>query len=317
MRFIRRKVIQLIIVILAVTFLTFLMLNLLPGDTAVVICGAGCDETALEQVREDLGLNEPLMVRYVSWLGDAATGDLGASAINKQPVWEALSQRMPVTLELMIYSQIIALGVAIPCALLAARKPDSPFDRISSGLAFALFSLPVFFTGFLLILIFAVNLGWFPAVGYTKLDESVTENLRSLFLPALALALADIAIYLRLLRSDLIATLQEDYIAMAKAKGIPESRILLTHAFRPSTFSLLTVAGLNLGRLVGGTLVIDVIFGLNGLGKYLVDGIFKRDYVPVQGAVVVIAVGFVLINFAVDLLYAVLDPRIRHARAVA
>lgn len=315
--FVRRKLLQLVVVVLAVSFLTFLTLNLLPGDTAIAICGVGCDETQLEQVRADLGLNDPLLVRYVDWLGGAVTGDLGASAINRQPVSEALSQRLPVTLELMLLSQLIALGIAIPSALLASRRPDGVFDRISTGVSGVLLSVPVFVTGFILILIFAVNLEWFNATGYVKFTEDPLANLRSLFLPALALALADIAVYLQLLRIDLIATLQEDYIAMAKAKGMPEKRILLSHAFRPSTFTLLTVAGLNLGRLIGGTLIVDVIFGLNGLGKYLVDGIFKRDYIPVQGAVLVLAVGFSLINFLVDVLYAVLDPRIRHERAPA
>jgi peptide/nickel transport system permease protein len=316
-RFVRTKILQLVVVLFAVSFLTFMATNLLPGDTAISICGGTCQEEDLQELREELGLNDPLLLRYKDWLSGVVTGDLGESAISKQDVWEALQQRMPVTLELILYSQVMALGVAVPAALLAARRPDGWFDRISSGVAFALFSLPVFFTGFLLILIFAVGLNWFPAVNYTDFLDDPYENLRSLFLPALALALADIAIYLRLLRSDLIATLQEDYIAMAKAKGIPERKILLSHAFRPSTFSLLTVAGLNLGRLVGGTLVIDVIFGLNGLGKYVVDSILRRDYIPLQGAVLVIAVGFVTINFIVDLLYAVLDPRIRHARANA
>jgi peptide/nickel transport system permease protein len=167
-----------------------------------------------------------------------------------------------------------------------------------------------------LILIFAVNLGWFPSVGYVKFTDNPVENLHDLFLPALALAVAEMAVYMRLLRTDLISTLQEDYITMAKAKGITSRRVLLRHAFRPSTFSLITVAGLNFGRLIGGAFIIEVIFALNGIGRYIVDGILGRDYIPVQGGVVIVAVAYVLINFAIDMLYAVIDPRIRHARAI-
>jgi len=321
MRYFGRKLAQLCLILLAVTFLSFLMLNLLPGDPAVIICGFGCDEEGIEQVREDLGLNDPIPVRYAEWLSSALTGDLGESALTKQPVWEAIQQRMPVTLELLIYSQVLALGIAIPCGIIASQRPDGIFDKVSSGVAFLFFAVPNFVLALWLVYIFSVSLGWFPATGYTQLTEdlpgSIATNLKDLFLPAVTLAAAETAVYLRLLRTDMIATLQEDYITMAKAKGMPNRRILLRHAFRPSTFSLVTVAGLNMGRLIGGTLIIEVIFALNGLGKYLVDGIFRRDYIAVQGAVVVIAVGYVLINFFVDMLYAVLDPRVRHARAIA
>jgi peptide/nickel transport system permease protein len=321
MKYFGRKLAQLVAILLAVTFLSFLMLNLLPGDTAVAVCGFGCDEEGIELVREDLGLNDNLLQRYGSWLWDAVVHqDLGESALTKQPVWEAIKQRMPVTLELLIYSQILALGIAIPAGIIAAQRPDGWFDKSSSIIAFILFAIPNFVLALVLVYWFAVYWQIFPATGYTQLTSdlpgSIYENLKDLFLPAVTLAAAEMAVYLRLLRTDMIATLQEDYITMAKAKGMPNRRILLRHAFRPSTFSLVTVAGLNMGRLIGGTLVIEVIFALNGLGSYLVQGIFRRDYIAVQGAVVVIAVGYVLINFLVDMLYAVLDPRVRHARAL-
>lgn len=317
MRFVRRKIVQLLLVLLAVTFLSFLMLNLLPGDTAQVICGLGGGQECVDQKTEELGLDKPLPVRYVNWLGDALTGDLGASARNQQPVWEAIKQRLPVTLELLFYSQFIALVISIPVAIIAAQRAGGIFDRVSTSVAFALLSIPNFILAIVLILIFAVRLKWFPATGYVDFMDNPAENLKDLFLPALTLAVAEMATYMRLLRTDLIATLQEDYITMAKAKGLSSRRILLRHAFRPSTFSLVTVVGLNFGRLIGGTFIVEVIFALNGLGKYTVDGIIGRDYIPVQGAVVVIAVGYVLINFAVDMFYAVIDPRIRHARAIA
>lgn len=316
MRFIRKKLIELVVVLLAVTFLSFLMLNLLPGDTAEVLCAGAGGEECVEQKRAELGLDRPVPVRYLEWLGGVVTGDLGESARNGQPVWEAITQRAPVTIQLLIYSQVMALVVAIPMGLFAAQRAGGLFDRISTSVLFGLLSVPNFMLALILILVFSKRFGWFPAVGYTEFTENPIESMRTLFLPALTLAVAEMAVYMRLLRTDLIATLQEDYITMAKAKGMSSRRVLMRHAFRPSSFSLVTVIGLNFGRLIGGTLIVEVIFALNGLGKYTVDSILGQDYIPVQGAVVVIAVGYVLINFAVDLFYAVLDPRIRHARAL-
>ncbi len=314
MRFVRKKLVNLLIVLLSVTMLSFLMINLLPGDTADVICGPSCDEAAREQLREDLGLNKAIPVRYVEWLGGAITGDLGRSGRTQQPVMEAIRERLPVTLQLLVYSQVLALMLAIPAGIMAARRPGGWFDKTSTGTVFVLLGIPQFVMAPLLIYFFAVRWQIFPAI--YKEPGGFFELLKNLFLPAVSLAAAEMAVYLRLLRGDMIATLQEDYIMMAKAKGLSNSRILLRHAFRPSTFSLVTIVGLNMGRLIGGSLIVEVIFAIPGLGRYAVEGIFGRDYLAVQGAVVVIAVGYVLINFAVDMLYAVLDPRIRHARAV-
>ncbi|MCX7620087.1 MAG: ABC transporter permease [Acidimicrobiales bacterium] len=309
MRFVWRKFAQLIVVVLAVTFLSYLMLSLLPGDLAQVKCGISCDQQSLERTREELGLNQPIPLRYVKWLGKAVTGDLGKSGTNQQPITEALQQRLPTTIKLLVFSQLIALAIAVPAAVIAAQRAGGIFDRISTTLAFAGLSAPAYVVAPVLVYLFAVRLKWFPATG--------TEGLKSFVLPSVTLALAEMAAYLRLLRSDLISTLQEDYITMAKAKGLSPREVMIKHAFRPSTFSLVTVMGLNAGRLLGGTLIIEVIFALNGIGSYIVQGIFSRDYFAVQAGVVVVAVGYVLINFAVDMLYAALDPRIRHARAIA
>ena len=317
MRFVRKKLVQLVVVLLCVTFLSFLMISMLPGDTAEKLCAGAGSQECVDQKRAELHLDDPVPVRYVRWLGNAISGDLGSSARNQQPVSEALAQRVPVTLELLLYSQFMALVVAIPLGILAAKRAGGFLDRISTTVLFGLLSVPNFMLALVLILIFPVKLGWFQATGYTDFTDDPLKSLGSLFLPALTLAVAEMAVYMRLLRTDMIATLQEDYITMAKAKGMPPRRVLLRHAFKPSTFSLITVIGLNFGRLIGGTLIVEVIFGINGLGKYTVDGILGQDYIPVQGAILVIAVGYVLINFAVDMLYAALDPRIRHARALA
>ncbi len=317
MRFVRKRVLQLVLVLLAVTFLSFLMINLLPGDPARAVCGISCDQKAYEQTRADLGLDHNIVYRYVTWLKDLVSGDMGTSATNKQPVSQALSQRLPVTIELLIYSEIIALVLAIPLAILAAQRAGSVFDRASTTVAFGMLSVPDFVVGILLILIFAVNLGWFPVTKQVGFFSDPVGNLHDMFLPALTLAFGEMAVYMRLLRTDLISTLQEDYITMAKAKGISSRRVLLRHAFRPSSFSLITVIGLDMGRLIGGAFIVEILFALNGMGSYIVTSIFSRDYIPVQGGVVLVAVGYVLINFGVDMLYAVIDPRIRHARALA
>jgi peptide/nickel transport system permease protein len=317
MRFVRRRILQLIAVLLAVTFLSFLMINLLPGDTAQVVCGFGCNEQGLQQTRQQLGLDKPWPVRYVNWLGDLAKGDMGSSALYHTSVATSIKQRLPVTLELLIYSQLLALFLAIPIALIAAQRAGSVFDRASTTVAFGMLSIPDFVAGVLLILIFSVNLRWFPVTKEAAFFSDPIGNLHDMFLPALTLALGEMAVYMRLLRTDLIATLQEDYVTMAKAKGISSRRVLLRHAFRPSSFSLVTVVGLDMGRLIGGAFIVETLFALNGIGSYIVQSILSRDYIPVQGGVVLVAVAYVLINFGVDMFYAVIDPRIRHARALA
>ena len=331
MRLLGKRLVQLVVVLFAVTFLSYFMLSLIPGDTADVLCGFGCNAEQKDQVRRDLELDKPVPIRYAKWVTSAMRGDLGKSARTQQPVTEALRQRLPVTFELVLYAEFLALLVGIPAGLLAAQRSRGLFDRASTGVGFAFLSLPPYVLAPFLVFAFAVKIKLFPATGYTALDplgaleasglggliSNLWENGRSLFIPALILAVPEMAVYLRLLRTDLISTLQEDYIQMAKAKGLSPRRVLLRHAFRPSTFSLVTVAGLNTGRLIGGALVIEVIFALNGIASYVVTGILGRDYIPVLGGLVVIVSGFVIVNFAVDMLYAVLDPRIRHARAIA
>jgi len=314
-RFIGRKVLQLVPVLFAVSALSFLLLNLLPGDPTVAILGPSATTEARVRLRHELHLDRPLVTRYVHWVGQTATGDLGKSYVSGQPTTEALRQRLPVTLELLALSQLLALVLAVPLALLAARRPGALLDRVSTSAAFGFLAVPNFMLGVLLVYLFAVRFRFFPATGYTALTENPASNLRSLVLPSFTLGVAELAVYLRLLRSDLIATLAQDYIAMAKAKGLPAWQVLLRHALRPSTFSLVTVAGLNLGRLVGGAFVVEYLFSLPGIGALTVESIFKRDYVVVQGTVLLVAVGYVLANFLVDLLYGILDPRVRHVRA--
>lgn len=303
---------QLVAVLLIVTFLTFMLINLLPGGPEAAILGFGADQESIAALRADLNLDDPIPVRYASWLGDAVQGDLGESYVNGSSVTELLVDRLPVTLMLMAYSMLLALMVAIPLGIATAYKADTRFDKITGTVGFGLLSVPNFIMATILVYVFALTLDWFPAT-----VKEGDEDLYTLFLPAVSLAVGQVAVFMRLLRTDMIATLQEDYIGVAKAKGMTTRRILFRHAFRPSSFSLLTVAAITIGNLIGGTVIIEQIFAINGIGKLLVFSIFQRDYLVVQGVVVVVAAGFVIINFAVDLIYALLDPRIRHARAIA
>ena len=303
---------QLVAVLLIVTFLTFMLINLLPGGPEAAILGFGADQESIAALRADLNLDDPIPVRYASWLGDAVQGDLGESYVNGSSVTELLVDRLPVTLMLMAYSMLLALLVAIPLGIATAYKADTRFDKITGTVGFGLLSVPNFIMATILVYVFALTLDWFPAT-----VKEGDEDLYTLFLPAVSLAVGQVAVFMRLLRTDMIATLQEDYIGVAKAKGMTTRRILFRHAFRPSSFSLLTVAAITIGNLIGGTVIIEQIFAINGIGKLLVFSIFQRDYLVVQGVVVVVAAGFVIINFAVDRIYALLDPRIRHARAIA
>jgi peptide/nickel transport system permease protein len=317
LRTIGGKVLYLIPVLFAVTALSFLLLKLLPGDPAVNILGPSATPDAVRALHKSLGLDKPLITQYGQFVWNALHGDLGRSYQNNQPTVEALRQRLPVTLELLVISQFLALVVSVPLAIRAATRPDGLLDRISTGVSFGFLALPPYIVGVVLVLLFAVSMHIFPATGYTPLTANPVENLKSLTLPSITLALAELATYMRLLRADMIMTLQEDFITMARAKGMPPRRILWLHAFRPSSFSLVTVAGLNFGRLIGGTFIVEILFALPGIGELTVQSIFSTDYLVVQGTVLLVAVGYVLVNFLVDLLYVVIDPRVRHAAAAS
>ncbi|MFI6453405.1 ABC transporter permease [Streptosporangium amethystogenes] len=307
------RLVRLLVVLLVVTFLSYVLLNLLPGDPTTQILGLSASEEARAQLRAELSLDQPLTVRYLGWLGGLVTGDLGTSYITSVPVAEALAERLPVTLELLVAAQLIALGLAVPVGVAAARRAGRTLDQVLTTLSFGLLSTPVFVLGVVLILVFAVKLQVLPATGWTPISLDLGWNLTSVLLPAVTLGCGQMAVYARLLRTDLIATLQEDYITLARARGLSPRRILWRHALRPSAISLVTAVGLNLGALIGGTVIIETLFGLPGVGRLIVDSIFSRDYLTVQGGVVLISVGYVLVNFAVDLVYAAVDPRIRHA----
>jgi peptide/nickel transport system permease protein len=314
-KFVGRRLVYLLPVLFAVTLLTFLIASLLPGDLAYTILGDQATPEKVAALRAQMGLDLPIWQRYLLWLWDVLHGDLGRSFRTGETVLAAVTDRLPVSLELMVLAEVMGLLIAIPLAILCAVKSGSALDRFLTGLAFGKLSLPPFLVAILLIYLFAVELNLLPATGWVPFAEDPAANLRSFVLPALTLAFAEWPVLMRVLRSDMIATLQEDYIAMAKAKGLRPARILLVHALKPSSLTLVTVTGINIGRLIGGALIIETIFAIPGIGRLLVGAIYARDFIILQGVVLFVAVGFVLINFVVDMLYAVLDPRIRHGRA--
>jgi len=313
--FVARRLLYLVPVLIAVSLLTFLIASLLPGDLAYVILGDQATPEKVAALRHDMGLDEPIWWRYLSWLGHVLQGDFGRSFRTGQTVLQAVAERLPVSLELMVLAELGALAIGIPLAIACAVRSGSAFDRFMTGSAFGMLSVPAFLSAILLIYLFAVELRWLPATGYVPFGEDAIGNLRSFLLPALTLALGEWPVLMRVLRSDMIATLQEDYIAMARAKGLKPSRILLVHALKPSSLTLVTVTGINIGRLIGGTVIVESIFALPGIGRLLLGAIFTRDLIILQGAVLFVACGYVLLNFIVDMLYAVLDPRIRHGHA--
>ncbi len=313
LKMIASRLTRLVLTVLVVTFATFTLTNVLPGDAvnALIPIDAQQDREFVEQIREEWGLNDPLIVRYGRWLGDAVQGDLGRSLVTGQPVTDEITHRLPITLEIMVVAVGFSLLVAVPLGAFTGYREGRRSDRVFSGVAQAGLSLPSFVTGLILIYVFALKLQWFPAVGWNRLSNGIGPNLKSVALPALALAITEIAVYTRVLRSDMIHTLKENYILSARAKGLTDRFILFRHGLRPSLLTLVTVVGLNIAALLGGVLVIEYLFAIPGIGKRLFSAIQQRDFMMVQAITILITVFYVVVNTITDLTYMVVDPRIR------
>ncbi len=304
-------------VALIITLLATAAVDLMPGSAAIAILGNDATPEQVAALNQELGLDQPFLTRYLAWLGGALHGDLGTSLRLDTPVTEVLLQRIPVTAEIAALAIVMALLIAVPLALKSGSTVGSYFDRITSGTSAGVLALPSFAAAVILILIFSIQLGWFPVSGWVSFAEDPLGNLRHAFLPALVLALAEAAVFYRLLRNDVIATLRETFILAARARGMERAYILFRHALRPSMFSLITVMGLALGRLLGGALIVEVLFALPGLGALLLQSVPSRDIPVIQGIVLVMALVYVFANIAVDLAYAAIDPRIRTSKAAA
>ena len=312
-----RRLIQLVVVLVIVTFFTAILSALLPGDPVTTIAPFATEQQRAE-IRDSFGLNDNIVVRYGHWLGHFVTGNMGreyaGAGVQGPSVYGIVKTSLPRSLLLMLYVQILTLLIAVPLGIYTAYRAGTRIDGIANGIAFGLFSIPSYVAATLMILFLAVQHKLLPSEGWVAITPSPIEHFKHLIMPVLAITIGQFAIYARLLRTDMVATLQEDYILMAKSKGISDRRILWRHALRPSSLTLLTVAGLNVGSLISGALIIEVIFHLNGIGYQLQQAISTRQYIALQDFVAVIAIVYVLVNFAVDALYRILDPRIRGAR---
>jgi peptide/nickel transport system permease protein len=306
-----QKIIRLLFVLLAVSAITFMMVNLLPGDVAYIIGGEDSTPEDIMAIRDEFGLDKNIIVRYFGWLANILRGDFGESYLTREPVLAAISSRLPITIELILISQFIALALALPAGIYSAYRNNTFIDRIISGCGFATLSIPSFVMALLLIFVFALQLRWLPATGYIPLSEGLWQNLRTFLLPSLSIALIEWVPLMRVLRTDMIVTLQEDFIMVARAKGMPTWRILFRDALKPSSLTLVTILGLQIGHWIGAAVIIEIIYAMPGIGRLLVNAVFSRDFLMVQGCVLIITAAYVAINALVDFLYIVLDPRIR------
>ena len=309
--FMFRRLTALMVTLLVASLLIFLLLEILPGDPAAVILGVGAQEDTLRALRAELGLDLPAPVRYLNWLGEVLQGDLGRSYTYDTPVQELLLNRVELSLPLALLAILLSTGIAIPLGVFAASRHRKVADTGIMGFAQLGVAVPNFWFAILLILLFSVKLGWFSAGGFAGWDAGWYPAFKSLILPAVALALPQAAILARVTRSSVLETVQEDYIRTARAKGLSRSQALWRHAVRNALIPVVTILGLQLSFLLAGTIIIENVFYLPGVGRLLFQAIAQRDLMVVKNLVLVLAATVVLINFLVDLLYAVVDPRLR------
>jgi peptide/nickel transport system permease protein len=312
--FVSRRLIAIVPVVLGISLFAFVMLDRLPGNAAQQLLGADATPQQVALLEKQLNLDRPAWERYGYWLGDVLRGNLGKSLSSGQPVRQLLAERSPVTIELVAFALLIAVCCAIPIALLAARRPHGLADRLCSILTMGALCMPSYILSLLLVLIFSVTLRMFPSIGYVAPSEGIAGNLRSLTLPAVAIALPLFGLYARFLRSDLLdQMLGAPYVVTAFAKGLTRWRVLVHHALRGSLFGLLTLVSLHIGTLLGSTVVVEQIFALPGIGQLLLQAFNTRDVALIQAILGLLALITLGASLAADLLYATIDPRVRHA----
>ncbi len=311
MRLVLHRLGAVIPVLLLVTAGVFTLLHLTPGDPIDAMMAESVDATAKETLRRELGLDQPIAVQYVRWMGRIVRGDLGRSIRNGEPVIENVGRRIRPSLQLAALAMTVSLAIAFPAGIVSAVRRNTGADRVATTFALFGICMPNFLLALILIFVFGVTLRWLPISGYTDPLEEPWLGLRSLVLPAVTLGLALAAVVTRTLRSSLLEALAEDYVRTARAKGLSEWRVIRDHVLKNAMIPVVTVLGLQLGTLIGGAVITEYVFALPGVGRLVVDAVFARDYPLVQGVVLLIAVGFIASNLVVDLLYGWLDPRIR------
>jgi peptide/nickel transport system permease protein len=312
-----KRIALIIPTVLLVTIIVFTVMRLLPGDPALVILSEGdasFTQEELEDLRRQLGTDRPIVVQYVDWIGGLVQGDLGTSIWRSgQPVTKLVGDRVFRTLELAVLAILIAVFFAVPLGVISAIKPDSVIDYFSRVIALVGISIPTFFAGLLVVLVLSRGFEWLPPLGYEDLWDNPWKNLQQMFLPALALGFYDMAFIARVTRSSMMEIIREDYMRTARAKGLGERIVLVRHGLKNAVLPILTISGWQFGRLFGGTVIIESIFKVPGIGTLLIETVFQRDFPTIQAIIIVIAVSIVIINLLVDLLYGLLDPRIRYA----
>jgi peptide/nickel transport system permease protein len=311
--FILRRAGAALIVLFLASILVFVGIRALPGDPALALAGEENDPVALQQIREKYGLDEPVVVQYVKWLGLALRGDLGESTRTGLDVTPIILERLPITIELALLSVLIGVVLGIGAGVLAAVRRGFVADYTTTSVALVGISIPNFWLGLMLILIFAVNLNWLPASGYVPFFEDPVENLRHMIMPAFVLGTGLAAVVMRQMRSSMLESLSADYVRTARAKGLSEPVVVGLHALRNSLITVVTLVGLQMGALISGAVVTEQIFVIPGFGRLTIDAIFERDFPLIQGVVLVAAAGYVIINLTVDVLYSLINPRIRVA----
>ena len=310
--FILKRILSTLPVMAFVALFVFSLLYIAPGDPAVVIAGDQASPEDVERIRQSLGLDRPFLIRFGEWLWQILHGDLGTSIFTNLPVRDMIAQRIEPTLSLMVVTLLFAVTVAVPLGVIAAWKVGTYLDNAIMAFAVLGFSVPVFIIGYLLAYIFALELDWLPVQGYTPFGNGLWPWLRKLILPAITLGFVYIALIARITRATMLDVLQQDYIRTAKAKGVAQSRVLYVHALKNAAVPVVTVIGIGLALLIGGAVVTESVFAIPGLGRLTVDAILRRDYPVIQGVVLLFSFVYVLVNLGIDLLYTVIDPRIRY-----
>ena len=315
-RYLIRRIFLMAPTILIVTFLVFLLLFLSPGDPVLMLVPideiAEMTDEEMDRLRHKLGLDRPIYVQYADWLFHVFQGDLGRSIHMRRPVVDLLAARFPVTLELALLSVLVASIVAIPIGIYMAVKPGSVGDFVGNIVALMGVSAPNFWVALILIVVFAVHLRWLPAGGFARISDDPVRHIERMILPVITLSTALMAVTMRLTRSSMLEVLNEDYVRTARSKGLGQRRIVFVHALKNALIPVVTTIGLQIGRILGGTIIIEVIFSFPGMGKLMLDAIFARDFSIVQGSVLLITFAYMGINLVVDLTYAIIDPRIRY-----
>lgn len=310
--YILRRVLAVIPVMLLVAVFVFLLLRLTPGDPAAILAGDMATPAQLERIREAMGLNEPLHIQFIKWIGQLAHGNLGTSLISSTPVSSMIAGRIGPTFSIAILTILMSVALAIPMGVIAAWRHRKTVDYVVMTFSVMGFSVPVFVTGYIFILVFSLKLNWFPVQGYTPLSEGLMPFLGHAFLPALTLTTIYVALIARMTRANMLEVLGEDYIRTARAKGASERRVLFRHALRNAAVPILTVIGTGFALLIGGVVVTETVFNIPGIGRLTVDAILARDYPVIQAMILLTSFLYVLVNLIIDLSYTFFDPRIRY-----